>query len=1350
MATTPQDTRDRIDQAIDSLNAQWDLRLPKLTGAEADRAAIGPDAGKCSGRIRALYYKTKNIDAILEDFSEQARQLQSQWVFKPSQERGTLPVLPQTKSLMERDFQIKRRARLVQLSDPQRLVLQKRLFAILNENWELAKETDSYSTERASSASFATAPSTPRKQTVARKQETVFKSGRQIVKASETVVRGTSVFLSEEEPQLKNPMTKSTKRTLGSPEGVSLTSTSAAIITYLWSQQNKRKQPQQITLSQFVQRQPAQNAVSLHNDPVCRPEQTSFETIPSPEASVIFSSRDEGEDPASNATSMISTQADESQDLFPTQDANDFFDDEQFETSFAAACNDANESMNLSSASRHKFVTPFRVQAQLPQDVPFWYNWELFRIAPLLSIKPLDLHKRLEKEYSNTVNDAEELWEAIKQLYSQKGLTLLPPKSILPTWVTKEQRYEDDSTNRTIYLTATLDKDDGPAKDSYQLRLKATQIEKPCRFYRRFGADRFLVLSIPSFDPGVPHQKEIIDFLSSESHFIAGRYWRICYVEDDKKLKGRKKITMFAERGFDILGSRPINLDVADIRLKGRHQQMTILDLTEWHMPLDANSHSKDLKLFSRWAIGFSKTTATIAVRQHEFQYLPDEPGKPVMNDGCALMSLPLANAIWAAYGGEGKVPSAVQGRIGGAKGLWLVDYNNKYKNVSERDFWIEISDSQLKIKPHPRDRTNTDAHQRTFEVLKYAKSAIKSRLNMQLVTILEDRGVPRRVLQDALVADLESYSSTLRAAMLNPVKLRSWLQQHGRSSHLRKSQIMGSFPRDNVDQMELLLASGFHPQECKKLINNAYKLLSQHMSNYMKKLWIGLPQSTTVFCAPDPLGVLEEGEVFISFSKDMPVNGSEDTILADMEVLLARNPAYLPSDIQRRKAVFKEELRHYKNIILFPTRGNVPLASLLSGGDYDGDTCQVIWDQDFVMTFQNVDVPNTRTESDCGMIQMSKPLRQIFNPFRSRQDAFEDFLRGCVDFNVRPHSLGICSSEYQALVYNLSLQQREYTLFHQGLVTLAALAGFQVDCNKQGWYLPNKAWNKLRREASGRKGLATPAYKEEHAPRKTEGTFPNVIDFLKFEVAAGLRDTVLEDFQKLETGQTVLKYDRSLSMEWLYWFEPINEHKEKTKRLERLRSAKAGKLPPVSGNEPLSLEIDILADMLDGNNGLHQMVDGVQKLWRDLAKSGGFISTQDDPDTNNFNRSVQTVYEKFRSIEPNNERHEFYRRYQAQKDNYISGWALLRASCLHYWACKDGKTPVWLWYVAGRELCWLKAMQHPGGVRPVVLEIFDLFKVDPKRARLLQDDESIEENGLDNAGDEDNFLDFGAGGELD
>lgn len=64
----------------------------------------------------------------------------------------------------------------------------------------------------------------------------------------------------------------------------------------------------------------------------------------------------------------------------------------------------------------------------------------------------------------------------------------------------------------------------------------------------------------------------------------------------------------------------------------------------------------------------------------------------------------------------------------------------------------------------------------------------------------------------------------------------------------------------------------------------------------------IGLGRSTYAFMIADPLAILEENEVHIGFSnlfRDAK-SGWAETMIHDEDVLVARSPALLPSDIQK------------------------------------------------------------------------------------------------------------------------------------------------------------------------------------------------------------------------------------------------------------------------------------------------------------------------------------------------------------------------------------------------------------------------------------------------------------------
>jgi hypothetical protein len=81
------------------------------------------------------------------------------------------------------------------------------------------------------------------------------------------------------------------------------------------------------------------------------------------------------------------------------------------------------------------------------------------------------------------------------------------------------------------------------------------------------------------------------------------------------------------------------------------------------------------------------------------------------MTDGCAKASPEVFRQIWrSGVLAIKETPSAIQGRIGGAKGVWYMDPD---ADPSSDKIWVEIRKSQLKYKYD--EITFQDPHLRTF-----------------------------------------------------------------------------------------------------------------------------------------------------------------------------------------------------------------------------------------------------------------------------------------------------------------------------------------------------------------------------------------------------------------------------------------------------------------------------------------------------------------------------------------------------------------------------------------------------------------------------------------------------------
>lgn len=759
---------------------------------------------------------------------------------------------------------------------------------------------------------------------------------------------------------------------------------------------------------------------------------------------------------------------------------------------------------------------PFSTEQSFPASIPLRYRYELERIGRAWNV-PFDrmlVGKSISLCY-------QEFWKWIERHNQRDGKTL-PEKCSRATWDAATGDFKTDRHSEAVVLTGDLDWCSKSEPGILKLKLNPLRMERSCRFHRRFGSDRFMTLTIPaparppnhlrlSSQPGLLRES-IAEWLTQNTHQCLGRAWRPFYVEEVKvKRKSNTaepkfRVEFFAIDGIDF-GHGPFAPWVAPVRQScDKHVPMSLESLIEWHMPREANISQSDCKLFQRFSLGLSKTFATVALKPSQVFPLKDDPDRPVMNDGCALMSRSLANEICDSLGISGNTPSCFQGRIAGAKGLWMVDRHQSHVSKDE-DFWIQVSDSQLKIKPHPHYwQEPVDGEKLTFEVVKWSKPLHSVDLNIQLLGILEYGGRIKEYVAELTRAGIQSlyqeFADVLRSN--NNVLCRSLVQRirpaaedaSGLMSH--KVRSLEQWTMDDAEYVVRMTEAGFSPRTFYPLRQRLNKCLKDSLGRHVNELRIQVPLSTYAFCIADPYGVLEENEVHFGFSSNWrdPKGHFEDNLLESVDVLVGRLPAHLPSDIQRRKAVWKSELRHFKDVVVFPTKGDVPLAHMLSGGDYDGDTPWICWDQNIVRRFRNSDLPTEDYPPEYfGLTKQSTPMSEVVST--------DEFLQRAFTFNLTLSNLGRCTVEHERISYDESIGSTKAK-------ELACLLSHLVDGRKSGVHLSEQAWQQYRKTIS-------PIARRLPAYRNPERSYnpTNIIDYLKFEVAARERHEMLKKLEK-------------------------------------------------------------------------------------------------------------------------------------------------------------------------------------------------------------------------------------------
>ena len=258
---------------------------------------------------------------------------------------------------------------------------------------------------------------------------------------------------------------------------------------------------------------------------------------------------------------------------------------------------------------------------------------------------------------------------------------------------------------------------------------------------------------------------------------------------------------------------------------------------------------------------------------------------------------------------------------------MWIIDAQDETPSKRDRNYWIEITDSQLKFQGHARDDFHPESARVTFEVNAWAKRLSSSSLNFQLLPILVDRGVPPDVFATLLDQDLTARVGELEVAMDSGLALRKWNQEINPITDERARyggvEMQGGLPLSRAETInwftEVHLSPiseyiplrhpqhGFQPKTCRYLKDQLYQAIKAYCLRLESKMNIGLGQSTYAYMIADPLAILEEDEVHFGFSSVFhdPKSGFDQSMLHNTDVLVARLPAHLPSDVQKVTIIF-------------------------------------------------------------------------------------------------------------------------------------------------------------------------------------------------------------------------------------------------------------------------------------------------------------------------------------------------------------------------------------------------------------------------------------------------------------
>ncbi|TVY45153.1 RNA-dependent RNA polymerase [Lachnellula occidentalis] len=900
-------------------------------------------------------------------------------------------------------------------------------------------------------------------------------------------------------------------------------------------------------------------------------------------------------------------------------------------------------------------------------------------------------------------HDYEFLWKALKDLPVLQGKEF-PEKSEQVAWNAAQVKEEFQKGPHGLSFAGSLRfNESSPTGPFFRLQLKPMRLDLSHRLGRRLGADRFLDLDMPNLSGrGVPKilqdlgdrgRELVIDHLVDGTHRLFGRTWKPfhCKPKDTKELKrdilkdfNEEASSATAHRVFffavDGEGFRIVKRPLRDPSYPENHPRIDIPNLLNMVRPTRKNTDQSYLKLFSRTSLALSRNTATVVLDRSQVSDEPDivGPNDEEMTDGAGLMSYTLAQSV-AKKLGLSYLPCGFQGRLGEGKGFWTVDPRDR----SGKD-WIKVYASQQKWKrSQKKGGESDDPSHLTFEVNRPSGPLKSAALNLQLLPLLMDRAIHKPRMKTAIAEllrlGLKQALTDLQAGMDDAPSLREWTGESNNSikEKVKAGQVpfRAGMPSTLEERLNLMLDSGFEPNSLPFIQEMTRKLFKNKGDELKDRLNITVGKSAYVYMVPDFWGVLEPDEVYMDFSSFVDDVSGFTGVRLDGEVLVARSPAHFVSDVQKVKVVKKVELMGLQDVIVFPTKtfpGEPSLAQKLSGGDYDGDLAWVCWEPSIVDNFETAKVPDMPDLVKEGYItQDSTKYRDLV---KGQTDPVSYFLRKAFSFNMQESMLGICTAFKEAACYS---DKTAFSLSSRAAVYMSTLLSSLVDQAKQGYTFDEAAFKRFKTECVNIVP-SKPLYKTKHLDSNAK----HIIDYLMYVANETVEAALTEFHQGL--------------LEAPHWDDDLAE------------DYKIAREEAATSDEWKRVLDQLVADLKP-----------IREEWTQhfARRPKGLLSEESMP---TFTPIRDKCFELYQAVQP----HEDIPLTQAllpknrRRHPDSTEWALLKASALFSLYRKDyvaAVVPAFVWWMAGKQLCTIKANCSKNGapraVAPAMMRFFKMNK---------------------------------------
>ena len=510
-----------------------------------------------------------------------------------------------------------------------------------------------------------------------------------------------------------------------------------------------------------------------------------------------------------------------------------------------------------------------------------------------------------------------------------------------------------------------------------------------CIFYQLVGSDRFLECKV-YYDKSIEDTNNIIKLLCENGISFGGRnYYFLCGEQPKNKNKNEKDKNYFKCQLYSYTDWQQYTLDATDNKLiykyTSKYSNMSdstirICNLGSSNSMLnqsvdqlidafaDFKSYDK-IKRNSRLLLGFSCCKSFILCEEHHITIIKDIKSSEgnIMTDGCGLISSSYFEDI-------SLIPIVIQIRAISSQGLFKGDLIvTSNESICKRGE-IKMRESMKKANGstyRSNDQKVTIFIKNTFQYDKFHWGYT----NHELMLLLLHGGVPGDVFMDLLQKEMEnipaiSVNNTpkdINDLLRNLRRLRDYSNyddnnnNNNNDSDDGSSTVSSSIDKGYIDNVQKLIDLLECRHDPSKEIYLKFLLEKIQISQLKKLVSLKVPfynqdadiYTTNVVGCPDPLGILEENEVYVSMNFKITNRGSGS--IKDGDVIVSRYPMGHPGDIRKMKIKTYRELDEFVGdrkggVIFFSIKGRRSAADMMGGGDFDGDTFLIIYGENVVV----------------------------------------------------------------------------------------------------------------------------------------------------------------------------------------------------------------------------------------------------------------------------------------------------------------------------------------------------------------------------------------------------------------